>query len=295
MYFGCRKTKPFTPMGASDGRIGYGSHGIVTCTDGSHALMKSIQVTGRGDVLEMLTEREAVAIYEIKIELKYQIILECFSPSNFSSLWGKTGPISKRYGVSSRTVKYIWNRQTWTHATNHLWPDEPEIANLKRTRLLSEHENGTLHSATSSQSEAWIGHLSQGSRADRFNSCTTAPSPFQPGPSSLDEVTVSISGTGDVVSGTAAPWIMSSADRLSGGRPERLHQSADPPQIMKTAPDPPICTIPNLPFFLPKAASSPAPAVADAILGLEAELQSLHALDPTTLGADPFHADWPHW
>ena len=246
--------------------------------------------------MEMLTEREAVAIYEIKIELKYQIILECLSPSNFSSLWGKTGPISKRYGVSSRTVKYIWNRQTWTHATNHLWPDEPEIANLKRTRVLSEHENCTLHSEAGSQSEAWTSPSSQGSRADRFNSCTTAPSPpFQPGSSSPDEVSAPTSVTGDAVSGTAAPWILPFADRLSGGRPGRLHQSADPPQLAKAAPNPPICTKPNLPFLPPNAVPSPESGVAAAILGLEAELQSLPTLDPTTLGADPFHADWPHW
>jgi hypothetical protein len=65
----------------------------------------------------MLTECAAVEIYKMKIAL-----LRCKK-----SLWGQSRLVAKLFGVNSRTVKYIWNRQTWGHATEHLCEGESEF------------------------------------------------------------------------------------------------------------------------------------------------------------------------
>jgi hypothetical protein len=70
----------------------------------------------------MLTEGDAVEIYKMKLEVLSQASIP--SASEARSLWGKTRMVSKMFGVNTRTIKYIWNRQTWTHATEHLWPQE---------------------------------------------------------------------------------------------------------------------------------------------------------------------------
>ncbi len=67
--------------------------------------------------ISMLTECAAVEIYKMKIAL-----LRCKK-----SIWGQTRSVAKLFGVNSRTVKYVWNRQTWGHATEHLWGSESEI------------------------------------------------------------------------------------------------------------------------------------------------------------------------
>ena len=241
---------------------------------------------------KMLTESEAVAIYEIKIQLKYRIMAEFSSPRNFSSLWGQTGPISKRYGVSSRTVKYIWNRQTWAHVTNHLWPDEPEIEYLKRSSRLPERIKCSSHSETSNQPEAWSVEPSL-TPSPAANPCTTASSPFEPTTPSTDGLSEAIWETADSVSGTAAPWTPPIADRTSGGRPERLPQSADPPQIAKYAP----CVCIPVESLLRRAFSEPSAPAAIPAAGPAPADPPPPWPDPAPLDAekDPFHGDWPHW
>ena len=59
----------------------------------------------------MLTEQQAINIYHIK--LRHLEDQKC----KFS-LRGMSGPVSKTYGVSARTIRDIWNRKTWTFATD---------------------------------------------------------------------------------------------------------------------------------------------------------------------------------
>ena len=73
----------------------------------------------------MLTEGDAVAIYEMKLAILADAA-SSLAANEPRSLWGKTREVSKRFGVNTRTIKYIWNHQTWTHATQHLWPQERE-------------------------------------------------------------------------------------------------------------------------------------------------------------------------
>jgi hypothetical protein len=73
---------------------------------------------------EMLTVSDAVGIYKMKIALQTQ---KGMHPADSRSLWGKTRPVAKLFGTNLRTVKYIWNRKTWSHATKHLWAMEPNF------------------------------------------------------------------------------------------------------------------------------------------------------------------------
>ena len=59
----------------------------------------------------MLTEQQAINIYHIK--LRHLEDQKCKL-----SLRGMSGPVSKTYGVSARTIRDIWNRKTWTFATD---------------------------------------------------------------------------------------------------------------------------------------------------------------------------------
>ena len=70
----------------------------------------------------MLTERAAVEIYKMKIDLVLRR-----QKNKPVSIWGQTRSVAKLFGVNTRTVKNIWNRQTWAHATEHLWESESEL------------------------------------------------------------------------------------------------------------------------------------------------------------------------
>ena len=60
----------------------------------------------------MLTEQQAIDIYHIK--LRHLEDQKCKL-----SIRGMSGPVSKIYGVSARTIRDIWNRKTWAFATDH--------------------------------------------------------------------------------------------------------------------------------------------------------------------------------
>ena len=68
----------------------------------------------------------AVGIPLMKIALQNPIGLHSERLDSASrSLWGKTRPVAKLFGTNVRTVKYIWNRKTFSHATKYLWSMEP--------------------------------------------------------------------------------------------------------------------------------------------------------------------------
>ena len=71
--------------------------------------------------LKMLTELDAIKIYEFKLSW----MLNPSSPTPMRSLRGQSGPVAKLFGVSPRTVRDIWNRNTWSFASKGLWSREP--------------------------------------------------------------------------------------------------------------------------------------------------------------------------
>ncbi len=79
-------------------------------------LMKDIffAIRNYNCVSAMLHESDAIILYLLKID----------ASTNNQSKRGRSGPISKLFGVSARTVRDIWNRKTWAYATKHLWACE---------------------------------------------------------------------------------------------------------------------------------------------------------------------------
>ena len=76
----------------------------------------------------MLTKQQVVEIYKHKLAT----LAHLSNPENqISSIRGKCGPLSRVYGVSSRTIRDIWNRRTWGYATHHLWMEEEPRLSVK--------------------------------------------------------------------------------------------------------------------------------------------------------------------
>ena len=74
----------------------------------------------------MLSASDAVEIYQCKLclgEVKETVDVGL----NIQMIRGQCFPLAKKYGVSPRTIRDIWNRRTWGYATKHLWPIENEI------------------------------------------------------------------------------------------------------------------------------------------------------------------------
>ena len=79
----------------------------------------------------MLTESKVVEIYKHKLSLlakKCTAAATSTKMSSSMSLRGESSSIAATYGVSSRAIRDIWNRQTWAVTTRHLWLQESEIA-----------------------------------------------------------------------------------------------------------------------------------------------------------------------
>jgi hypothetical protein len=70
----------------------------------------------------MLKEHDALQIYEFKLSWK----TECSKDKTYRSLRGQSNQLSKFFGVSSRTIRDIWNRKSWASATRCLWSREPD-------------------------------------------------------------------------------------------------------------------------------------------------------------------------
>ena len=47
-------------------------------------------------------------------------------PQTTSSTHGLSNPLSKIYEVTPKTIRDIWNRSSWKHATKHLWVYEKD-------------------------------------------------------------------------------------------------------------------------------------------------------------------------
>jgi hypothetical protein len=66
----------------------------------------------------MLIESDVISLYKMKLDASFHC----------QSMKGRSGPVSKLFGVTARTVRDIWNRKTWAYATRHLWPREDSFA-----------------------------------------------------------------------------------------------------------------------------------------------------------------------
>lgn len=68
-----------------------------------------------------LTREKAIEIYSTKLSF-LRNSEESLSPQ--IALKGRSEPAATKFGVSAKTIRDIWNRRTWQHATWHLWAAE---------------------------------------------------------------------------------------------------------------------------------------------------------------------------
>ena len=77
-----------------------------------------------------LNEQQAMDIYMHKITTTKTTSAQ-LSDHNSFKVKGQSAPIAKRYGVSPKTIRDIWNRRTWAYATIHLWYlEQPDLGEV---------------------------------------------------------------------------------------------------------------------------------------------------------------------
>ena len=66
----------------------------------------------------LLSEKEAIEIYQ------YRKAAANSSAMRDARLHGKSSAVGKKYNISPKAVRDIWNRRTWTQETRHLWSED---------------------------------------------------------------------------------------------------------------------------------------------------------------------------
>jgi hypothetical protein len=75
-----------------------------------------------------LNAAQAQEIYRYKILLLQPNNIGSCLQSAQSKMRGQSVPVAERYGVSPKTVRDIWNRQTWVDATEKLWDEDSSLS-----------------------------------------------------------------------------------------------------------------------------------------------------------------------
>lgn len=68
----------------------------------------------------MLNEQQAVEIYMAKLVLRAQSRDNAPGNNKMQGITGQSGHVSAMYGVTSRTIRDIWNRQSANHGPTQL-------------------------------------------------------------------------------------------------------------------------------------------------------------------------------
>ncbi len=74
----------------------------------------------------MLNSDMALEIYKCKAPYKNSLSNASSCQINEPGKRGESLPISRKFGVSPKTIRDIWSRRTWVHATNLLWLEEDD-------------------------------------------------------------------------------------------------------------------------------------------------------------------------
>ncbi len=93
----------------------------------------------------MLNEQQVVEIYMAKLALRAHSRNNAPGTNKMKGITGQSGHVSAMYGVTSRAIRYIWNRQSSAYATRHLWHLESQ---LRVDNMLStEYDMLSMHTA----------------------------------------------------------------------------------------------------------------------------------------------------
>ncbi len=74
----------------------------------------------------MLSEQQVVEIYMAKLALRAHSRDDAPDANKKVFIKGQSGRVSAMYGVTPRTIRDIWNHQSWAYATRHLWDRKPQ-------------------------------------------------------------------------------------------------------------------------------------------------------------------------
>ena len=75
----------------------------------------------------MLNEQQVVEIYMTKLALQAHSRSDVPGMDMKKVIKGQSARVSIMYGVSSRTIRDIWNHQSWAYVTRHLWDRTPQL------------------------------------------------------------------------------------------------------------------------------------------------------------------------
>ena len=212
----------------------------------------------------LLTKEQAAEIY---------MIGRAFTDSGLDPLCGgRSALMAKKYGVSPKTIRDIWNRRTWQNETRHLWAkhDQPMIR-YKKPVMLPGHPEFRPNGRE-------MDHISE-------RSCPTKQSSYFP--------------FYDLVrSGPSTTWSSSSmADFAFCACPlslQDIEHSVDSYEL-------PPCAVRETPSLCALQPYGPADEKGhsqdvDEIPAAAWEGPFGPCLPPASENdADPFHADWPYW
>ena len=92
----------------------------------------------KGEKRIILSSELAQEIYRYKVDFVPSSFKSCLQASLGRTLRGESGKVAKKYGVSPKTVRDIWNHKSWVNATEHLWKDpknqQVDYINYRRIR-----------------------------------------------------------------------------------------------------------------------------------------------------------------
>ena len=80
----------------------------------------------------VLTKEVASEIYQHKIRLLTPTSYKASIQSGKASIKGESSKVAKLYGVSSKTIRDVWNHKTWGNATSALWNSNRDEDKVKR-------------------------------------------------------------------------------------------------------------------------------------------------------------------
>eukprot|EP00292_Cryptomonas_paramecium_P013081 CAMPEP_0113679480 /NCGR_PEP_ID=MMETSP0038_2-20120614/10668_1 /TAXON_ID=2898 /ORGANISM="Cryptomonas paramecium" /LENGTH=224 /DNA_ID=CAMNT_0000597517 /DNA_START=60 /DNA_END=734 /DNA_ORIENTATION=- /assembly_acc=CAM_ASM_000170 len=128
----------------------------------------SAQNNGRpGQPRALLSGEQAAQIYMYRKSTTFSV-----DPR----LSGNANAVAAKYGISSKTVRDIWNRRTWAEETQHLWNagDKPVIRSRRRMMMFLQ-SYATSTSVSSPQPLAWITYHESSASSSCSNSCPNSP------------------------------------------------------------------------------------------------------------------------
>ena len=101
----------------------------------------------------LLTELQAIEIYKLR-KAKQKCVVRTVDNARITV---SAADLAKKFNVSPKTIRDIWNRRTWTQETRHLWTeDERPLVRFKCPKQQKCRLNAGSSNYDSNSSDATI-------------------------------------------------------------------------------------------------------------------------------------------